>query len=76
MMDLLPQQAVLKPLRLKPDWCMPKWSFANPLQNYFLDTVFQDEDNRPDLFEDAFPRQMGNLIHAVLRSNKVYWVPG
>ncbi|MGK0442998.1 MAG: ATP-dependent exoDNAse (exonuclease V) beta subunit [Pseudohongiellaceae bacterium] len=55
-----------RPTRLKTDWKNPEWSFSNPLAQYSIAADYQNEDNRPDFKEDLYPRQLGNIVHAIL----------
>ena len=66
MMDLAPEDFIKRSMRLTADWQMPKWSFTNPLESFFISELESDEENIPDFSEDPFPRQIGNVIHAVL----------
>ncbi|WP_019530172.1 UvrD-helicase domain-containing protein [Dasania marina] len=52
--------------RLADDWQPPQWSFANPLADFYIKQPPESENNLPDFYEDTFPRQLGNIAHAIL----------
>ncbi|MCR8921770.1 UvrD-helicase domain-containing protein [Dasania sp. GY-MA-18] len=52
--------------RLADDWRPPHWSFANPLADFYIKQSAEGDNNIPDFFEDHFPRQLGNIAHAIL----------
>jgi ATP-dependent exoDNAse (exonuclease V) beta subunit len=52
--------------RLDQSWNSPKWSFNNPLADYYLSADINNTDNTPELSIDPLPSCIGTVVHWIL----------
>ncbi len=62
-LDFDKQNTQLPLQRVQADWQPPVWAFNNPLQHFYLDVDYANEDNTPQLISDRLPACVGTVTH-------------